>query len=281
MTEHAPAAPEVDAAAPRAGSWLELARRAGFVLVRAVALLLAVLLLLESAVLLGFLPRFYVPPMGAIASAFVELVTTASFWGHVGATLYASGIGLVAAIIVGVSAGFLLGTSTRTFYAVRPLIEFLRPIPSVAFIPVAIMLLGQRTTMKAALVFFACLWPILFNALYGAREASGVAKDTGQVFGLTPGAVMRRITLPYALPFIYTGIRVSAAIALLVAIGAEYLAGGVQGFGIWLLRVAATGTQLDQVFAGVLFSGFLGWSINGALVAGERRWLGWQASYRD
>lgn len=254
--------------------------RGAFVLLRAVALLVAVLLLLELSVLLGLLPRFYVPPMLDIVSALGSLLTTGSFWIHVLATLRAAAIGLAGAVVVGVIVGFLLGSSERAYRAVRPLIEFIRPIPSVAFIPVAIMVLGQRTTMKAALAFFACLWPILFNALYGARDVSVTAKDTGRVFALSRPQIAARISLPHALPFIYTSLRISAAIALLVVIGAEYLAGGTSGFGIWLLTVAATGADLDRVFAGVIFSGFLGWSINGALVAGERRWLGWQASYR-
>src|SRR5690606_26463328 len=104
-------------------------------------------------------------------------------------------------------------------------------IPSVALIPLAILILGQGTDMKVALVIYASVWPILFNTIYGVRDVDPVAKETARTFRLNRFGVLTRVSLPWAAPFAATGIRISAAIALIVTISAELLAGSASGIG--------------------------------------------------
>ena len=106
--------------------------------------------------------------------------SSATLW----VTLQACLIGLAIAALVAVPLGLVLGLTDIAHKATVAVIEFLRPIPSVALIPLAILIYGRGTEMKVALVVFACVWPMLFNTIYGIRRVDPVAADTARVFGL-------------------------------------------------------------------------------------------------
>ena len=134
--------------------------------------------------------------------------------------------------------------------------------------------------MKLALIVYASVWPILFNAIYGVHDVDPVAKETARSFGFGRVSILIRVSLRSAAPFIYTGIRVAAAVALILAISAELLAGGSQGIGTFIL-IAQQGGERDVVYASTIVAGLLGWLINWGLVLGERRLLGWAPGVRE
>jgi NitT/TauT family transport system permease protein len=206
----------------------------------------------------------------------VELLQDPKFLSHVVATLYAWGVGLGLATLISVPIGILIGTSELAYKMTSPLIEFMRPIPSVALIPLGILLWGQGFSMKIILVAYAATWPILFNTLYGVHDVDPIAVQTAQCFGLKQAAIVRRISLPSAAPFIFTGIRISAAIALIVVIGAELLASADSGIGSYILFVSSNGGQMDSVLAGAAIAGIIGALINSALGLIDRRLFGWR-----
>ena len=144
------------------------------------------------------------------------------------------------------------------------IIEFLRPIPSVALIPLAILIYGRGTEMKVSLVVFACVWPILFNTIYGMHAVDPVAADTARVFGLGRLQTAARVHLRSASPFIFTGIKIAAGIAVILAVSAELLAGGSEGIGIRMLESASVGDQLT-VYAITIVAGLLGLVLVGVL----------------
>ena len=222
----------------------------------------------------------YLPPASAVLLATAGLLADAEFLGHVGATLAAWGIGLAAAAAVAVPLGVALGSSWRSYQASTAAIEFLRPIPSVALIPLAILLLGRGLDMKVLLVAYASVWPILLNTIYGVREVDPVARDTGRIFGLGRLAVLWRNSLPAASPFIATGVRVSSAIALIVAISAELIAGGTQGLGVWMLANSQSGVARELLYAGIVVAGLLGLVLNALLAGGEQRLFAWHPRLR-
>jgi len=84
----------------------------------------------------------------------------------------------------------------------------------VLVIPLAILILGRGLDMRVSLIVYASIWPILFNTIYGIREVDPLAKETARIFGYGRVAILRLVSLRWASPFIYTGIRISAAIAL-------------------------------------------------------------------
>ena len=193
-------------------------------------------LILELVTRLELVPPIYLPRASTVVRRMVELLQDPKFLSHVVATLHAWAVGLALATLISVPIGILIGTSELAYKMTSPLIEFMRPIPSVALIPLGILLWGQGFSMKVILVAYAATWPILFNTLYGVHDVDPIAVQTARCFGLKQAAILRRISLPSAAPFIFTGIRISAAIALIVVIGAELLASSDSGIGSFAVQ---------------------------------------------
>ena len=233
------------------------------------------LVVLETATRTGLVSAAAMPPATAILETTVRILAEPDFIAHVGGTLSAWAIGLATATLVAVPLGVVLGSFRGVHRAAITAIELLRPIPSVALIPLIILLLGRGLDMRVALVAYACTWPILINTMAGARAVDPVARDTARAYGLRSGAVLGRIVLPTAAPFAFTGVRISAAIALIVAVSAELIAGGGRGIGTWMLGVSQAGVGRELLYAGIVVTGLLGVLLDTILLASERRLFGW------
>jgi NitT/TauT family transport system permease protein len=229
---------------------------------------------LELVTRAGLVTESYLPPASSVLAETFRLLTRPSFLNDIWVTLKACLIGLVLAALIAVPLGLVLGLSRTAHTASSTLIEFLRPIPSVALIPLAILLYGRGTEMKVALVIYACLWPILFNTIYGMRSVDPVAVSTAQVFGLGRWKISTRVFLRAASPFIYTGVTIAAGIAVVLAVSAELLAGGSEGIGVQMLAASAVGNQ-KRVYAITVVAGLIGLVLNIALRAGHRRLFAW------
>jgi NitT/TauT family transport system permease protein len=253
---------------PFAASWGVYSRRVGGVV--------AFFLLLEFVTSLELVPAVYLPRASAVVSRMVELLQDAAFLGHVGATLYAWGLGLALATLISVGLGILIGSSNLAYRMTTPVIEFMRPIPSVALIPLGIILWGQGLAMKVILVTYATVWPILYNTVYGVHDVDPIAVQTARCFGLGRLGILRRITLPSAAPFIFTGMRISASIGLIVVVGAELLASADSGIGSFILFVSSSGGHMDSVLAGAAVGGLVGVLINYIMGRLERRIFSWR-----
>ena len=228
----------------------------------------------------GLVASANLPPASSIAVQLARLVGQTDFLAHVGGTLLAWALGLSLATAVAVPLGIVLGWSRHTYLAATAAVELLRPIPSVALIPLAILLLGRGLDMKVALAAYAALWPILINTTAGVRMVDPVAIDTARVYGLSSVASIRRVVLPSAAPFAFTGVRISAAIALIVVISAELVAGGGRGIGTWMLGVSQAGVPRELLYAGIVVTGLIGLLVNGVMVAAERRLFAWHQRVR-
>lgn len=222
----------------------------------------------------------YLPPASSVLLTTGQILLDVEFLGNVGGTLAAWAIGMAIAMAIAIPLGLLLGSSWRSYLATATAIEFLRPIPSVALIPLAILLRGRGLDMKVMLVVYASLWPILFNTIYGIREVDPIAKDTARAYGFGRLAILWKVSLRSASPFIYTGVRISAAIALILAISVELIAGGGLGIGTWMLANSQTGVPRELLYAGIVVTGLLGLAINSFLVAGEGRLFAWHQRVR-
>lgn len=236
-----------------------------------VAVCLAVL---ETLGRTGLIDPLLLPLASTVVAGTARLAIDPDFLADAGHTLLACGCGLLIAVAVAVPAGLLLGTVPAVESTLRPLIEFLRPIPSVALIPLALFLFTDGTQAKVALIVFTASWPLLINTMYGLREVDPVAKDTLRSFGFGPLAVVVRVSLPSAAPFVVTGVRIAASVALIVAVSVELVAGGA-GIGTFL-GDAAAGNQRDAMLAAVVWTGVIGLTVNTLLVAAEHRLFGWR-----
>jgi len=243
---------------------------------RVVIGILAFFLILEFITSLGLLPAIYLPRASTVIQRMVELVVDLKFLKHVLATLGAWSVGLAVATLISISVGVLIGTSELAYKMTSPVIEFMRPIPSVALIPLAILLWGQGFPMKVILVAYATAWPILFNTVYGVHDVDPIAVQTARCFGLKQRAIHWRISLPSAAPLIFTGIRISAPIGLIVVISAELLASADSGIGSYILFVSLHGGHMDSVLAGAAIAGLLGVLINSAFGMVDHRLFAWR-----
>jgi NitT/TauT family transport system permease protein len=248
---------------------------------RGVLGLLALFVVAEIVSRSGIVSEVFLPPTSVVLLRGGELLVDPEFLGAVLATLYAWAIGLAICIVVSVTIGVLLGSSRALYSASRAVIEFIRPIPSVALIPLAMIVLGNDAEMKIALIVFSTSWPVLFNTIYGMHDVDPIAKLTAKSFGRGRIATLVTVSLPSAAPFIFTGIRIAASVALIVAISSELLAGASDGLGRWMLDAGATGNRPDLVYAATIIAGLIGLAINFLLVLVERRFLAWQPALRQ
>jgi ABC-type nitrate/sulfonate/bicarbonate transport system permease component len=185
-----------------------------------------------------------------------------------------AGFGL--AVLVPVPLGLLMGTIPLVYRLLEPITEFIRPIPSSAYIPVAILFLGIGNEMKIFVVFLACCFPILLNTYGGVRAVDPVLVDTGRTFGLSKLAALWKIILPAAMPSILTGMRISLGIALIVVVVAEMITGN-SGIGYFILDMQRI-FRVPEMFAGIFTLGLLGFLINFLFLRLESHFLRWRGT---
>ncbi|CAN5523457.1 ABC transporter permease [soil metagenome] len=261
----APAAPLFDAGA--IGRWL-----GGAIGVLALAALW------ELAPRLDLVNRDFFPPLSAVLAQLATLGATAEFWGYVLSTARTWVLGLAIATASGVAAGLVIGLTPGARTYTHSTIEFLRPIPSVALIPGVILLFGSRYQSGVVLITYAAFWQVLLQMLYGLQDIDSVARDTARSFRFSVWGFVRHVAWPTLLPFLFTGVRLAAAMALVLAVTAEMVIGS-QGLGRGIV-VAQTSNAIAEAYAYVLVAGLMGVAINVAARAAEKRLLRWHPSVR-
>ena len=191
-------------------------------------------------------------------------------------TLEAAVFGLALAIVAGVLAGALIGGSRIAAAAAGPTVEALRPIPSVAFIPLTLLLFGYGLPMEGLVVAYACVWPILIATADGVRRIEPRLIEVAIAMQMSTWQRMTKIVLPAALGRILVGIRVAAAFALVVAVTVEITV-NPRGLGYSLI-MAQQKFQVGLMYAQLLWLGLLGVAINAAIgrLGGDMRQSGEQ-----
>lgn len=237
--------------------------------------------LLELVSRAEFISPQYLPPFSHSVATGARLLFDPEFLWALVDTLRIASMGLLLTIIGAIALGILLGVSDRVFEASKVLLEFIRQVPAVAVVPVAILALGSGDSMKMALIMFSASWPIVFNTMYGVHSTDKLAKETARSFGMSRLRIVWSVVFPSALPLAYTGIRLGATIALLMTIALELLTGGGNGVGGWLARIGESYDKADHLFGGVMILGLVGLIINFLLVQGGRWLFGWHVSVRE
>ena len=207
-----------------------------------------------------------------------RLVQTGHFWNAFADTVCGWAIGLALATLLAVPIGIALGSSDFAASAFRVPIEFLRPIPSAALIPVLFLTLGTRLRSEIFLATFGAFWPLLVQTMYGVRDVDPVLVESARSFGVGRFERLYRIKLPSAVPYIATGLRISSTVALILAFTAELFM-GLPGLGFEVNYAQSYGLN-TQLYALALATGFLGLGIHLAFTALERRALRWHPSQR-
>jgi ABC-type nitrate/sulfonate/bicarbonate transport system permease component len=233
----------------------------------------------ELASRTNVLPRSSFPPVSEIFAALLRIAGTDEYRTALFQTVRGWAVAMGIAILIAVPLGLLIGATKVGYLLARVTVDFLRPIPSVALIPLLVLIYGTRPALKITLAVFGAVFPLLFQAMYGVRDVDPIAKDTARSFGLNGLQRLRWVVLPSCLPFVITGVRIASSIAVILVVTGEYIV-GVEGLGRSVF-LAQSGADYDQMYAYVVTAGLLGLVLNSVLQAGERRILFWHASQRN
>jgi ABC-type nitrate/sulfonate/bicarbonate transport system permease component len=224
---------------------------------------------------LGVVPAQWAPPLSQVAKALAAEARERRFWDAISDTLVTWALGLGIAVIAGVVVGVVIGAVPVLRTITASTVEFLRPIPSVALIPLVVVLYGVTITATLVLVVYASFWQVLIQVLHGVADVDPVAGDTATIYRLPK---VRYLYWPTALPYVVTGVRLAASVALILAVTGEYVIGS-PGLGkqIW---IAQSSGAVPLMYSLVLVAGLIGVAANVLARLAERRALQWHPSVR-
>jgi ABC-type nitrate/sulfonate/bicarbonate transport system permease component len=215
-----------------------------------------------------------VPRISIIFEAWWENIVSGALFIQLLPTLRRVFISFFLAVAVGVPVGLLMGSSRMVYRLLEPLTELLRPIPSSAYIPVAILFLGIGDQMKIFVVFLACIFPILLNTYSGVLSVDSVLVDTGRTLGISRAKTLWQIVFPASLPSILTGMRISLGISLIVVVVAEMITSN-SGIGYYILDMQRA-FHIPEMFVGIFTLGVVGYLLNTLFLQTENYLLRWR-----
>lgn len=223
-------------------------------------------------------PAPYLPKLQAVFAGFVNLVHGNLLFSAVLPSLYRFVIGFGVAVLLGSLIGLTLGYLRGLNEWVRPILEYLRFLPTVAILPAALLLFGATDGMRIFVIAFGSIFPVILAAMDGARRVDQILIDVARVNGLTVSQRIVRVILPAALPAIFAGIRIALSIALVMMVISELIAAN-DGLGHFILRSQRL-FQTANVYAGVLLLGAIGLVLTTCMLAIEGRLLAWYRGWR-
>jgi ABC-type nitrate/sulfonate/bicarbonate transport system permease component len=240
----------------------------------AASLVIAWQLLAEARVIS---PIFFPSPLRAVEVLQYRIVD-GSLWVSLGNTALRMLVGWLLASVVGVALGAAIGLSRFARDLLEPTLEFVRPLPASAIIPVAILFLGLSNAMSLTVIAFGAIWPVLLAAVHGFSSVSSELGDVSRVLGFNRRQMLVKIALPYALPDIVAGLRVSLAIALILAVVTE-MQSSLPGLG-WDIFYAQRTYRSADLYAGLIMLAVLGFAANQFILLFEQHVLRWKNANR-
>ena len=223
----------------------------------------------------GWVSRAFLPSPTAAARTLLEGLQTGPLAAFTLATLGRMAIGWLLASLLGVLLGALGGCSIVARNWLAPTLEFLRPLPASALIPIAVAVFGLSPGMVLTVVAVGAMWPVLLATVHGVSAIHPRLEEVARALQLGRAAFLWKIALPHALPDILAGMRLALTVSLIVSVVGEMVA-SQSGLGQAIL-LAARSYQSDELFAGVILLGLIGFGSNGLLAVSERRLLSWQS----
>ncbi|MDY7093368.1 MAG: ABC transporter permease [Acidobacteriota bacterium] len=221
-------------------------------------------------------PSVYLPPFTEVANFLVAEGGILEILPHIFRTLARALLGFLIALLISVPAGLAMGFHRFLFKLINPLVEFLRPMPPIAIVPVAILFLGIFDKMKVAVVTFACVWPILVNTCSGVRNIEQEILDAASLLSLPYLKLMRSVVLMASLPFIVSGAKIALSISVIVSVAAEMIVGN-KGIGFYILD-AERSFRFVEMYAGLLVLAAFGLALNVLFSSSIEKLMPWEQS---
>lgn len=217
--------------------------------------------------------RFFSSPTEVVV-ALVGLVSGGTLLLDVGATLQRLAVGMTTGGLLGVAVGIAMGENWLVKAAVRPLIAATYPIPKIALLPVLLLIFGGGNLSLYVLVGLAVFYLMVINTAAGIGSMPRIYRDVSTTYSTTGWQYIKTIAIPWAMPFIFAGVRLSTAVGLLALIAAEFTAADV-GLGQLIYRSWQV-FNLADMYAGIVVAGAIGWCAYFVLDLLERRLVRWQ-----
>jgi len=212
-------------------------------------------------------------------TALFSLLMRAEVWADIGLTVQSALIGLVICIVAGVLIGLALSLRESMYLSASFVIDFLRTVPGLAVIPLGILVFGPTLRLDLLMIVLSAIWPILLQTVYAVRQLDRETLDMARTYRIPAWRRMLFIMLPACSPRIATGIRISATMSLLLAIGTQLIAGS-PGLGN-RISMYQQNAGYAEMFACIIIAGLLGVLVNAGLKLLEARVLKWHLAPRQ
>jgi len=235
---------------------------------------IALLLVWQLLIVLGFGDRRFIPAPSDIAVRFWQLTLNGELAAHTGATLARAAAGFVIGVVPAVAVGLLMAMfkPVRVFF--DPLIAALFPIPKVALMPLLLLAFGFGEASKIAVVAIGVFFPVIVNTYAGAATIDKIYWDVARNYGASNYVMFTRVVFFGALPLIFAGLRIAVAVAFIVLVAAEFVASKL-GIG-YLIWNSWELLQVDTMFVGIVMIGIIGLVTSAALQEIERKCVPWK-----
>lgn len=239
---------------------------------------LVILIVWEWSVRLGVLPNTLIASPSQVLRDFFELAANGKLLIHSLVSLYRLLLGFAIGSLIGLALGVMVGTSKFTERLIAPTIQFLAPIPPIAWIPLLIIILGIGEASKIGLIIIASLIVVYVNTVQGIRSTDQKLVDVAHVLRKSDKELVKKVLLPSATPHIFTGLRVALGLSWILLIAAEVIASS-KGLG-WLIWDSRNFSRPDDLFVGIITIGILGKLSDVLLLTIEKELTHWRTVFQ-
>jgi NitT/TauT family transport system permease protein len=242
--------------------------------VRRTVLTLGVIFALWEVVARTSFPEYILPAPSKVIAALIENVLDGTLWQHLQISIRRAVVGYLIAVSLAIPAGVATGWWKVADHTIGSVFELMRPVPALALIPLAVVWLGYDEEAKYAIIAYAAFFSVYINTQAGVRNVDPLYVKVMRVYGNGTRDVLTKVVLYSMLPYVFTGLRYSAAVALILLVAVE-LVGAQAGLGYFLAQMQAF-QQLPDLFSAILVFGAMGFTANLTLLTIERRVIRWR-----
>ena len=204
------------------------------------------------------------PTPWQVVTGTVELIEQGTLWDHIGASLFRVGSGFFLAVALGVPLGLFMGWVAGAYTTLNPIVQMLRPISPIAWIPLSILWFGVGDVSPIFLIFLSSVFPVVVQTTAGVHTIERQYLRAAENFGVTRLKLFCQVVIPAVLPQIIIGMRISLGVAWLVVVAAEMIALR-SGLGYLIIDSRNAGNRYDLVIAGMVIIGLTGLLLDGAM----------------
>lgn len=216
----------------------------------------------------------FLPPASEVADALVNTIKSGELLMNILISLQRSVLGFGLAMAIGIPMGIFMGWYKLFESFVDPILQLLRNMSALALYPVFILFLGLGEESKVAVIFIAAFWPILLNTIAGVKNVDPMLIKAARSMAVSNFAIFRKVVLPYSVPSIASGIRLSASISLVLLVAAEMI-GAKSGLGFMIIN-SQYNFMIPEMYAAIVTLAILGLFLNYILVWLEKKATSWK-----